>query len=139
MIVIADTNVLARIVTEDDKLQTEAAFSLFLSATKFVIPTIVFCELAWLLSRSPKYRKPTAFISNAIRGFLGTKNVAAENDVVLAGLRMLDDGGDFADGVVQYTGSLLAGAPATFASFDQDAVRRLSARGITAMVPLPST
>ncbi len=56
-------------------------------------------------------------------------------DVVLSGLRMLDDGGDFADGVVQYTGSQLADGPASYASFDQAAVRRFSARGIAAMIP----
>jgi len=49
---------------------------------------------------------------------------------------MLDDGGDFADGVVQYTGSLLAEGPSTFASFDQAAVRRLVMRGIAAVVPV---
>jgi len=133
MIIIADTNILARIVTKDDKLQFEAAQRAFLSSTKIIVPVVVFCELAWLLCSG--YKCDGKFIAAAIRGVLNNAKVVTEDDVVLAGLRMLDDGGDFADGVVQYAGSQLAGGPSTFASFDQSAVSRLAARGIATMVP----
>jgi predicted nucleic-acid-binding protein len=133
MIIIADTNILARIVTKDDKSQFEATQRAFLSATKIVVPVVVFCELAWLL-RS-RYKCDSKFIAMAIRGILANSKVVAEDDTVLAGLQMLENGGDFADGVVQYTGSLLAGGPSTFASFDQAAVSRFVARGIAAMIP----
>jgi predicted nucleic-acid-binding protein len=133
MIIIADTNILARIVTKDDKSQFEAAQRAFLSSNKIVVPVVVFCELAWLLRSS--YKCDGQFIATAIRGILANSKVVAEDDAVMAGLRMLDDGGDFADGVVQYTGRLLAGGPSTFASFDQGVVSRLTARGIAAMIP----
>jgi len=133
MNVVVDTNILARLVTKDDPLQFKAAANTFMAADKIVVPVVVFCELAWVLRAS--YKCDGAFIAAAIRGILNNKKVVAEDDAVLAGLRMLDDGGDFADGVVQYTGSVLAGGPSTYASFDQAAVSRLSVRGIAAMVP----
>jgi hypothetical protein len=47
---------------------------------------------------------------------------------------MLDGGGNFV-GVIQYTGSRLAGEPSTFVSFDYGTVNRLAARSIAAMIP----
>ena len=41
---------------------------------------------------------------------------------------MLDQGGDFADGVIAFEGESLDGA--TFTSFDRDAVRRLKQLGL---------
>jgi predicted nucleic-acid-binding protein len=133
VITTADTNVIIRIIEEDDQQQTAAALRLMTNSTKFVIPNVVFCEVAWVL-RSV-YKRNWSFIATAIRGLLGNAKVVTEEDTVLAGLRMLDDGGDFADGVVQYTGSQLADGPSTFASFDQGAVSRLTARGIAAVIP----
>jgi len=82
--------------------------------------------------RSEKTREE---IAGAIRWILRLENLVTEDDAIFAGLRMLEDGGDFADGVVQYTGSLLAEGPSIYASFDQAAVSRLSARGVAAMIP----
>jgi predicted nucleic-acid-binding protein len=133
VITTTDTNVIIRIIEEDNLQQAAAAMNLMAGSTKFFIPVVVFCETAWVL-RSV-YKRSSRFISAAIRGLLGNAKVVTEEDAVLAGLRMLDDGGDFADGVVQYTGNQLAGGPSTFASFDQDAVSRLAARGIAAVIP----
>jgi predicted nucleic-acid-binding protein len=133
VITTADTNVIVRIIEEDNQQQAAAALSLIAKSTKVVIPAVVFCEVAWVL-RSV-YRRSWSFIATAIRELLGNAKVVTEEDVVLAGLRMLDDGGDFADGVVQYTGGLLAGGSSVYASFDQAAVSRLSARGFAAMIP----
>jgi predicted nucleic-acid-binding protein len=46
---------------------------------------------------------------------------------VEAGLAMLDAGGDFADGVIAFTGRQLGGN--VFASFDRQAVELVSATG----------
>lgn len=133
MIAVFDTNVLVRLITKDDPAQVEAATNLFFAADRVIVPAVVFCELVWVLSRS--YKCPAAFISAAIRQLMNNEKVITEDDVVLAGLEILDKGGDFADGVVQYTGSHLAGGPSTFVSFDRDAVHRLSAGGAAALVP----
>jgi predicted nucleic-acid-binding protein len=133
MIIVAGTNILARLVMKDDVPQFEAAANLVVAATKIVVPTVVLCELAWVLRSS--YKRDPVVIANIIREILAIDKVIAEDDAVLAGLRMLDQGGDFADGVAHYTGSLLAGGPSSFASFDQAAVERLVARGLAAMIP----
>lgn len=133
MIVIADTNILARIITKDNAQQFEAASRIFLSAEKVIVPAIVFCELSWLLRSA--YQCDRKFIATAIRTIISNAKIITEENAVLAGLRILDDGGDFADGVVQYTGSLLAGGANTFVSFDRKAVKRLQSRGISAMTP----
>jgi predicted nucleic-acid-binding protein len=133
VITTADTNVIVRIIEGDNQQQTAAALKLMKKSTKVVIPVVVFCEVVWVL-RSV-YKRNWGFIAAAIRSMTENVKVVTEEDAVLAGLRMLDEGGDFADGVVQYTGRQLAGEPCTFASFDQAAVSRLAARGIAAIIP----
>lgn len=133
MIAIADTNILVRIITKDDARQFEAASWILLSAEKVIVPAIVFCELSWLLRSG--YQCDRKFIATAIRTIISNAKIITEENAVLAGLRILDDGGDFADGVVQYTGSLLAGGANTFVSFDRKAVKRLQSRGISAITP----
>jgi predicted nucleic-acid-binding protein len=133
VIATADNNVIVRIIEGDNQQQTAAALNLMVKSTKVIIPVVVFCEVAWVL-RSV-YKRNRSFIATAVRSLLENAKVVTEDDAVLAGLRMLDDGGDFADGVVQYTGSLLAGGPSTYASFDQAAVSRSVTRGIAAMIP----
>jgi predicted nucleic-acid-binding protein len=131
MIAVIDANILARFVVSDDPVQERIADDVFLRAKKAVIPTIVFCELAWLM-RS-RYKLPGDIIAGSIRGVVGLANVIAETDEVEAGLKMLDGGGDFADGVIAYTGGMMAGEPSTFISFDKQAVKKLSTGGLAAM------
>jgi len=45
---------------------------------------------------------------------------------VLAGLALLEGGGDFADGVIAFEGDLLSGTE--FLSFDQQAIKLLKAQ-----------
>ncbi|WP_229258059.1 hypothetical protein [Duganella margarita] len=49
---------------------------------------------------------------------------------VEAGLRMLEAGGDFADGAIAYEGQSLGGD--TFVSFDKKAVSLITAQGLAA-------
>ncbi len=135
MIFIADTNILARLFLKDNAAQHAAAVRLLRDATKIVVPVVVFCELVWVLSSRTHPKMGRKEIADSIRFVLNLNNLVTEDDAVLAGLRMLDAGGDFADGIVQYTGSQLVNEPATYASFDQEAVSRLSARGLAAMIP----
>lgn len=133
MIVVADTNIIVRIFAKvDNPQQTEAAINLIRNATRLIVPTVVLCELVWVL-RAEKSAKE---IADDIRILMQLQNIVVADDEVLAGLRMLDDGGDFSDGVIQYTGDKLAGRHAsTFASFDRGAVRRLATYGIATMIP----
>ncbi|MDR2187476.1 MAG: type II toxin-antitoxin system VapC family toxin [Azonexus sp.] len=131
MIAVIDTNILARFLIGDDPAQGTKAERLFSTAKKIIIPTVVFCELCWVMSAV--YKQPASFIASGIRGILTIANVEAKTDEITAGLKMLDDGGDFADGVIAYTGGLMAGESSTFVSFDKQAVKKLSARGLSAL------
>lgn len=134
MIVVADTNIIVRTIANiDDKEQTTAAFLLLARAEKIILPAIVFCEVAWVLRQS--YKRSNEFIAQALRFILSTENLVTDREAVQAGLRMLDAGGDFADGAIQHTGSRLADAPTVFASFDRKAVRLLGEQGFATLVP----
>jgi predicted nucleic-acid-binding protein len=60
--------------------------------------------------------------------------LATDKGAVEAGLAMLEAGGDFADGVIAYSGRWLGGE--TFVSFDKEAVRLLAAQGQAAQIPV---
>ncbi len=128
MNIIADTNILVRIVVADDKHQAALAQQVVRNAARVAIPTIVLCELNWVLSRL--YKRPSAAIAASIRLLVEAKNVETDQAPVAAGLAMLDAGGDFADGVIAFEGKLLGGD--AFVSFDKKAVKQLAAQGIAA-------
>jgi predicted nucleic-acid-binding protein len=66
-------------------------------------------------------------IAATIRGLINGANVAVNRPAAEAGLRLLDAGGDFADGVIAYEGKWLGAE--TFVSFDKKAVRLIEADG----------
>ena len=135
MIVIADTNLILRtIITDDDEEQTAVASAILKDAEKIVVPIIAFCEVAWIL-RSKYKRDQKGFIAVALRIILNNPKVVADTEAVLAGLHMAEAGGDFADGVMQHLGNRLAGEAGVFVSFDRNAVKLLTARGIAATLP----
>jgi predicted nucleic-acid-binding protein len=135
---IVDTNIVVRMILEDDKAQTAIARQALEVASMIVVPTVVFCELVWVLSRIKdgngirRYSYPV--IATIIRRFLEFEKLVLADDEVAAGLQMIDAGGDFADGVVEYTGRNLAkNANTTFLTFDRNAVGALVKRGIPAI------
>lgn len=135
MIVVVDTNILLRMLVDvDDPEQVRAAFALMQRADKVIVPIIAFCEAAWVMGKL--YKRNRDFISSAIRILTNFDKVAYDTDAVSAGLRMLEDGGDFADGVLEYMGRRMAdGASCVFASFDRQAVKLLTKRGVAAAIP----
>ena len=128
MKVTADTNILVRAVIEDDLVQAKAAQRLLKQADEVALTTSSLCELAWVLTRL--YKTPSAEISRAIRTLIGAENVMVDQLAVDAGLAMLDEGGDFADGVIAFDGRRLGGDE--FVSFDKRAVWLLKKHGAQA-------
>lgn len=126
MNVIADTNVLLRLILDDNEAQGMAAVEVMESAERVAISVHVLCELAWVLAR--RAALPRAEIAAAIRGLIGASNVVTNHPAVEAGLRVLDAGGDFADGVIAFDGQWLGGE--TFVSFDRKAVKLLDGQGV---------
>ncbi|MEI9993419.1 MAG: type II toxin-antitoxin system VapC family toxin [Rhizomicrobium sp.] len=125
---IADTNVLARAITEDHPTQSRIAKAALDDAEAVVIGTSTLCELVWVLSRI--YRISRDAIADAIRRLTNGANVIVNRAAVEAGLATLDAGGDFADGAIAFEGRQMGGE--TFVSFDRRAVKLLNATGMSA-------
>ena len=120
-----DTNVLIRAVVRDDPAQARAAAKVLTDADLIAVALPCLCELVWVLIKVYGFQAGDA--AAAIRALMAAANVEMNRAAVEAGLRMLDAGGDFADGVIAYEGQWLGGE--TFVSFDKKTVARLKAQG----------
>jgi predicted nucleic-acid-binding protein len=125
MKIAADTNILLRNVLDDDPAQSRLAGEELERAELVVISTPVFCEFVWVLRHL--YGKPSSEVADAIRYLVDSVNVLTDRAAVDAGLEILDQGGDFADGVIAYEGQWLGAEE--FVTFDKQAVKLLKSRG----------
>lgn len=125
MRITADTNLIVRILVEDDLVQVAKAEAALREADLVAITTSALCEAVWVLGRG--YGLPKAEIAEALRRLVDGARVATRQAAVEAGLAMLEAGGDFADGVIAFEGEQLGGD--TFLSFDRRAVKLLTAQG----------
>ncbi len=125
MKVIADTNVLIRVIVADDPIQADKAQAVLLEAQLIAMPLPVLCELCWVLKGS--YGADRAEIAAAIRKLVQSANVQTDTAAVEAGLAILEAGGDFADGVIAHQGRVLGGE--IFTTFDSRAARLLARNG----------
>ncbi len=128
MKLIADTNVLLRLILGDNSTQADAAAQVMQTAEQIVISVHSLCELIWVLRPRPEMTR--AEIGDVVRALVSPANVVVDRPAIEAGLVMLDAGGDFADGVIAYDGQRLGGM--TFVSFDRRAVDRLMQQGVQA-------
>jgi predicted nucleic-acid-binding protein len=128
--IIADTNVLLRVVREDDPALTRIALKTLEEAEVVAISVHTLCELTWVLHRTCGVAR--ADIADTIRRLAATRNVELDRPAVEAGLAMLDANGDFADGVIAHDGQWLGGE--TFVSFGKKAVGRLASLGLPAQL-----
>jgi predicted nucleic-acid-binding protein len=95
-----DTNVLVRYLTWDDEDQAIEAARAIEEADAIVVPTIVLCELVWVLKRV--YRYHGLDIIDILRRFAAIRAVEIDRPTAEAGIAMLTRGGDFADGIVRH-------------------------------------
>lgn len=131
MRIAADTNVLVRALTGDDAVQSQLAQAELANAEMVCVAVPALCELVWVLSRG--YKIPLPEIAETIRRLIDAGNVMVNRPAVEAGLAMLDQSGDFADGVIAYEGAWLGADD--FVSFDAGAVKALQGQGYVARVP----
>ena len=90
-----DTNVLVRLLTNDDPGQSRRAAALFNKETIF-IPKTVLLETEWVLRRL--YRLDGNVVVNAFRKLSGLANVEIEQPpVIVQALQWCEQGMDFAD------------------------------------------
>jgi predicted nucleic-acid-binding protein len=128
-----DTNVLVRLVTEDDLEQPPPARSLFEEAPIWIARTVLL-ETNWVVRSL--YRFDESAIREAFNKLLGLHNVRAEDEPsVAAALALTAQGVDFADAL--HLSSRPPGAK--FVSFDRSFVRRTKLAGVAEVCSLMYT
>jgi predicted nucleic-acid-binding protein len=125
MKITVDTNVLVRACVQDDAKQAKLAVDILRQARLLAVSSTSLCEFVWVLKRA--YTFADADIAHAIQLLIRSKNVVCDIPTVEAGLALLEQGGDFADGVIAYTGFKLGAIE--FVSFDKNAVALLKTQG----------
>lgn len=125
MNITVDTNILVRAVVRDDQKQARIASKILKEADLIAVPLPCLCEFVWVLRRVYNFGQQD--ISAALETLLNASNVAVNRPAVDAGLAVLNEGGDFADGLIAYEGHWLGGE--TFVSFDKRAVSLIARQG----------
>jgi predicted nucleic-acid-binding protein len=128
MKITADTNVLVRAAVQDNLEQARQAMKVLQDAKLVAIPLPVLCEFVWVLGRG--YNKSSTEIADALHRLTNCGNVVMNQSAALAGLAVLEAGGDFADGVIAYEGAQLGADE--FVSFDKKAVAIMQSQGKSA-------
>src|SRR5262249_55498434 len=82
-----DTNVLVRYLTWDDEGQAIEAARAIEAADAIVVPTIVLCELVWVLKRAYRYGGPE--IIDILRRLAAMRAIEIERPAAEAGIAML--------------------------------------------------
>jgi predicted nucleic-acid-binding protein len=125
MNITVDTNILVRAVVRDHEKQARAASKILKEADLIAVSLPCLCEFVWVLRRVYNFGQQD--ISTALQALLNASNVAVDRPAVDAGLAVLNDGGDFVDGLIAYEGNWLGGE--TFVSFDRKAVSLIVKQG----------
>ncbi len=133
--IVADTNVLVRLVTKDDVEQTKAAVALVSTDEKVWISRVVLLEVGWVL-KSKVYGYTRENVSRALRMLVAWDGSVVEDDArVRDALRYHREGMDLGDAFI------LAFVPAgaSVSTFDKRFVKRAAAFGEAAPVRLVPT
>ncbi len=91
-----DTNVLARLVTNDDKVQAKEAADLIDSGEALFVPVTVMLELEWVLRGA--YNLDTVAVLRTFEHLLSIRNISFERQAnIEQALKYYAQGFDFAD------------------------------------------
>lgn len=124
-----DTNVLVRVLTDDDPAQVEAARELLATDDTFRVPVPVLLETAWVLEAIYELDVPT--VADGLRHFLGLPNVEVDHPQRVAqALQWYEEGLDAADAMPL----ALSQDADRLATFDQAFARNGAERGGCAVV-----
>ncbi|MDJ0673901.1 MAG: type II toxin-antitoxin system VapC family toxin [Calothrix sp. MO_167.B42] len=121
--VVVDTNIIVRLLTQDDELQYQKSLDIFQTQTIFIPDTVVL-ETEWVLRFAYKF-KPVE-ICTALRKLFGLSNVNLSNASLISQVLQWHEAGlDFADAfhLAQSQNHL------EFYTFDEKFVKK--AKGIT--------
>jgi predicted nucleic-acid-binding protein len=120
-----DTNVLVRLITVDEPIQARKARRLIADAELVGVSISSLCEAVWVLRSGFGYDRIQIVV--ALEAVLNTAKFVMDRVAVDAGLRMLREGADFADGVIALESDRLGGE--SFVSFDRKAISALRKAG----------
>jgi predicted nucleic-acid-binding protein len=117
-----DTNILVRVITNDDHTQAARAVAFLRRQDRVFVAKTVLLELEWVLRSA--YRVDRSTIVSALRKVLSTRNIEVEDqDSIQLALDWHEHGLDFADALHLAS----AGPERTFATFDR-ALHRVARR-----------
>ena len=125
MKIAVDTNILVRVVLQDEPQQAELANNLLRQASVIIVSLPCLCELVWVLRRGVKLSDEKIIL--VLQRLLDIQNVEVNRPAVENGLRLLQKGGDFADAIMEYEDNMLGSE--IFYSFDKQAIRLLQEQG----------
>ena len=127
-----DTNVLARILLEDDPDQVRRARRLLAEEdATFWVPVTVVLELTWVLRTSGLARDA---VTGAVRGLLALPRMRFQSpDALAAAVRWGEAGMDFADALHL----ALSGKAERFVTFDEGLVKQARKEGTRPAVGAP--
>ena len=114
-----DTNVLVRYLTWDDELQAQKAAELIEAADQVHVSTVVLCEVVWVLTRAYQYKRHE--IVPILERLIAGREFDIDQVAARTGLRLLEAGGDFADGVI--LDDMQSASCEFLATFDRDFAR----------------
>jgi len=122
-VIAVDTNLLVRLLTNDDPVEAKRALRV-MESDDILVPKTVLLETEWVLRHG--YVIGREVIAQSFQKLLGIPNVKSEDpQAVTQGLRWYQEGLDFADAL-----HLASSAKADrFATFDKDFVKKASKLG----------
>jgi predicted nucleic-acid-binding protein len=124
-----DTNVLVRLLVNDDPAQAEQAAVLIDASAACFVPITVVLELEWVLRGA--YQLSREAITHALRGLIAIRHLHLEQEEqVLQALEAYGQGLDFADALHL----LRSEGCAALVSFDRAFVRRAGELSLTPAV-----
>jgi predicted nucleic-acid-binding protein len=130
-VIAVDTNVLVRVITNDDPAQASRAAKLLVRPDRVFVPKTVVLELEWVLRSG--YGIDRQGIAAAIHRLQYLSNVEIEDDSIVAlALAWYEAGMDFADGLHLAS----AGPGLDFATFDvalRKRARRLGLKSVASV------
>jgi predicted nucleic-acid-binding protein len=128
-VIAADTNVVIRLLTDDDPVQTARARQLFETETIF-LPKTMLLEAAWVLRRL--YDLEPLPVARALDKLISLPNVVCEDEAtVRQALIWHHNGMDFAD-ALHLASSRTA---SRFATFDRRMIKAGAKNGLTVSEP----
>lgn len=126
-----DTNVLIRIITNDDKSQAARAAAFLQKQDHVFLAKTVLLEVEWVLRSAYRFRPHQVLV--ALRGLVETSNVEVEEEAaVRLALDWYGKGMDFADSLHLAS----AGGERKFVTFDTGLLRKARRLGAGAVAAL---